>query len=75
MTKVTKEEVVVLRERLPKAHIAIVNRQSSHKKYYVEENRDTIALLKELRGDTYYDDRPKQNRNRHRGQHNSGRTW
>lgn len=69
MTKVTKEEVAVLRNRLPKAHIAIVNRQSSHKKYYVEENRDTIALLKELRGTGYNDDRAKKSRDRHRGKH------
>ena len=73
MTKVTKEEVAILRERCPKAHIAIVNRQSSHKKYYVEENSDTIWLLKELRGDTYYDDRPKKIRDRHRGRSSSDR--
>lgn len=42
----------MLREKAPKAHIAIVNRQhrSKEKTYYVEENRMTMALLRIARG-------------------------
>ena len=39
-----------MRERIPQAHIAIVNRQSKHKRYYVAEYRNVLKLLSELRG-------------------------
>lgn len=67
MIKVTKEEVEILRARAPQAHIAIVNRQSSHKKYYAEENRETTRILKELRGENDQDVSGKHQRNRRRG--------
>ena len=38
-----------MRKRAPSAHVTVVNKQSSHKKYFVEENRDTNAILRELR--------------------------
>lgn len=52
MIKVTREEVAMLREKAPTAHIAIVNRQhrSKEKTYYAEENRETIPLIYKMRG-------------------------
>ena len=38
-----------MRKRAPSAHVTVVNKQSNHKKYFVEENRDTNAILRELR--------------------------
>lgn len=75
MVKVTKEEVMVLREKAPSAHIAIVNRQSSHKKYYAEENRETIRILRELRGEPIRNDTKKQSRDRHRGNGQNRHSW
>lgn len=75
MVKVTKEEVAVLREKAPHAHIAIVNRQSSHKKYYAEENRETTRILRELRGETIREAPKKQSHNRHRGNGPRKHAW
>lgn len=47
---ITKEESLVIRKKFPKVHITIVNRQSSHKKYWCEENRAAMAYLYKLRG-------------------------
>ena len=42
----------MLREKAPSAHIAIVNRQhrSKEKTYYAEENRETLPLIRKMRG-------------------------
>ena len=52
MVLVSKEEVEEIRRRVPAAHINLVNRQkkSCRKKYYAEESRAVMNLLKELRG-------------------------
>lgn len=52
MIKVTRAEADMLREKAPSAHIAIVNRQhrSKEKTYYAEENRETLPLLRKMRG-------------------------
>ena len=41
-------------QKLPKAHIAITNRQSSHKKYYVEETPSVMKILRRLRDPDSY---------------------
>ena len=48
--KVSKEESMEIRKKVPAACIAITNRQSNHKKYYAEESRDVMRLLGKLRG-------------------------
>lgn len=52
MIKVTRAEADMLREKAPTAHIAIVNRQhrSKEKTYYAEENRETLPLIRKMRG-------------------------
>lgn len=52
MIKISRKEADVLREKVPDAHIAIVNRQhrSKEKTYYAEENRQTIPLIYKMRG-------------------------
>lgn len=42
MIRISKEIAVVMREQYPRIHVRTVNRQSSHKKYYVEES--SVAL-------------------------------
>ena len=49
MIKVTKEEAMAIRKYAPASHVTVVNRQSSHKKYFAEENRETDAILRDLR--------------------------
>ena len=49
MIKVTKEEAMAIRQMAPDSHVTIVNRQSNHKKYFAEENRETNAILREMR--------------------------
>ena len=49
MIKVTKEEAMAIRRLAPESHVTIVNRQSNHKKYFAEENRETDAILREMR--------------------------
>ena len=51
MVVITREEADVIRQKVPQAHIAIVNRSKggSRKRYYVEESRDVRSLLRELR--------------------------
>ena len=73
LIKVTKAEVEVLRKRSPRSHIAIVNRQSSHKKYYVEENRETTRVLRELRGEFELQEESRNQKNRQRGPKNRDR--
>lgn len=65
MVKVSKEEVEVIRQKAPAAHIAIVNRQTSHKKYYVEESSAVKRILMEMRGITPEQEK-KSKRQRHR---------
>lgn len=52
MIKISRQEADMLREKVPGAHIAIVNRQhrSKEKTYYAEENRETMPLIYEMRG-------------------------
>ena len=47
--KITKEESYKMRERFPNVVIAITNRQSSHKKYYMEESSAVVKYLNQLR--------------------------
>lgn len=49
--QITKEESLVIRKKFPNVHIAIVNRQSSHKRYWCEENRAAMAYLAKMRTD------------------------
>lgn len=51
MLKISRKEADMLREQVPEAHIAIVNRQhrSKEKTYYAEENRQTIPLIFKMR--------------------------
>ena len=65
MVKVNKEEAEAIRTRVPSAHIAIVNRQSSHKKYYAEECSGVKKILMEMRGITPEQEK-KNKRQRHR---------
>lgn len=52
MIKISRQEADMLREKVPAAHIAIVNRQhrSKEKTYYAEENRETMPLIYKMRG-------------------------
>ena len=49
MIKITRAEADELRVRAPAAHIAITNRQSSHKSYSIEESYEVKRLLPEIR--------------------------
>jgi hypothetical protein len=48
---VSKEESFVLKERFPDVFITVVNKQSKHKKRYVEETPRVLNFLKKYRGD------------------------
>lgn len=67
LIKVTRQEVGVLREMAPNAHIAIVNRGHKNKTYYVEESREARRIIGELRG-TWQpkEERPRHNKNNQR---------
>ena len=71
MIKVNKAEAMMLREKAPKAHIAITNRGKPYKGYYVEETRETKELLRIFRGEP---EPPKKkgnhSKNRNRGNWN-----
>lgn len=85
MIKVTKEEAMAIRQMAPDSHVTVVNRQSNHKKYFAEENRETNAILRAMRkqnviyqaGD--FGPKPKQkpkhedNRHRHSAGYNGPR--
>ena len=76
---------MAIRQMAPDSHVTIVNRQSNHKKYFAEENRETNAILREMRkqnviyqaGD--FGPKPKQkpkhedNRHRHSAGYNGPR--
>ena len=47
--QITKEESLAIRKNFPNVHITIVNRQSSHKRYWCEENRAAMAYLAKIR--------------------------
>lgn len=49
MIRVSKEEAAAIRLMAPESHVTVVNRQSNHKKYFVEENRETDAILRDMR--------------------------
>ena len=78
MIKVTKEEAMAIRQHAPKSHVTVVNRQSNHKKYFAEENRDTEAILSKMRKQNVIysagvidekpqvSQKPKHEQNRHR---------
>lgn len=48
--QITKEESLAIRKRFPDVHITIVNRQSSHKRYWCEERRSAMDYLTKMRG-------------------------
>lgn len=50
MVRISKEESIVVRKRVPDARITIVNKASSHKKYYVDETWQALKCLAEIRG-------------------------
>lgn len=49
MVKINKEEAMAIRKAFPNAHIAITNKQSGHKKYYLEEAGYLMRFLTHLR--------------------------
>ena len=49
MIKVSKDESMALREKYPDLHITITSRQTSHKKYYVPEERKVFYFLERYR--------------------------
>ena len=49
MIKVTRQEADQIRKQVPDAHITIVNRGKSYKKYWAEESRGVMRLLYKLR--------------------------
>ena len=46
---IAKEEAMEIRAKCKGVHIAIVNRQSNHKKYYLTEERRALSFLSNLR--------------------------
>lgn len=52
LIKISREEADKMRQLVPDAHIAVVNRhhKSKQKTYFIEENRSTIPMIKKLRG-------------------------
>ena len=81
MIRVSKIEAAVIREKSPESHVTVVNRQSNHKKYFVEENRETNAILREMRkenviyraGDFGPQPKPKQTQQSQKSQHSANR--
>ena len=53
MLQVTKEEAASLKEQYPDLFITITNRNSNHKKYYVEETNRVVNLIRKLRIGSY----------------------
>lgn len=49
LIKVTRQEADQIRKQVPDAHITIVNRGKSYKKYWAEESRGVMRLLYKLR--------------------------
>ena len=49
MIKITQHESAKIRERYPDAVIVTLNKQSSHKKYFVEETRKVVRYLDNIR--------------------------
>ena len=49
IVQITKEESFKMREKFSDVAITITNRQSSHKKYYMEERRECLKYLASLR--------------------------
>ena len=47
--QITKEESQKMRERFPYVSITITSRQTSHKKYYMEETSAYVKYLKKMR--------------------------
>ena len=52
MITITSQEKEIIAERMPNVHIRRTVRQKSKRhKYYMEENKSAMRLLKELRTD------------------------
>ena len=52
MITITSQENEIIEERMPNVHIRRTVRQKSKRhKYYMEENKNAMRLLKELRTD------------------------
>lgn len=50
MITITSQEKEIIAERMPNVHIRrTVKQKSKRHKYYMEENRNAMRLLKELR--------------------------
>lgn len=50
MITITSQEKEIIAERMPNVHIRrMVKQKSKRHKYYMEENRNAMRLLKELR--------------------------
>ena len=50
MIKISRQEADTIREKLPHVNVVTVNRTKSYKKYWVEETRESIRLLNQMRG-------------------------
>lgn len=65
MIKVTRQEVDLIRQMAPSAHIAIVNRGHKNKTYYVDESHEARRAVGQLRGTwKSREDRPRYNNNK-----------
>ena len=79
MIRVSKIEAAAIREKAPESHVTVVNRQSNHKKYFVEENRETNAILREMRKENViyragdFGPQPKSKQPQQKPQHNMNR--
>lgn len=52
MITITSREKEIIAERMPNVHIRrTVSQKSKRHKYYMEENKNAMRLLKELRAD------------------------
>lgn len=52
MITITRQERDIIAERMPNVHIRrTVKQKSKRHKYYMEENKKAMRLLKELRAD------------------------
>lgn len=52
VVQITKEESMEIRSKFPETHIHITSKQTSHKRYWVEENTAVKKYLREKRGVT-----------------------
>ena len=50
IVRISKEESMLMRKLAPEVKITIVNRASSHKKYFADETRECFAALNKIRG-------------------------